>query len=102
VVTEPSVSGIHDLKRILALAGHFKVPAMVCINKYDLNPKISRDIEACARASHATPVGQVPFDTTITEAMVQAQTILEHDPSSATSQAIRRAWEKASNLIFSQ
>lgn len=102
VVTEPSVSGIHDLKRILALTEHFHVPAMVCINKYDLNQKLTNDINTYTRESHATILGQIPFDTAITHAMVQAQTILEYDPLSETSQAIQDIWKKAENRVFSQ
>jgi len=101
VVTEPSVSGIHDLKRILALTEHFHVPAMVCINKYDLNQKLTDDINTYTRESHATILGQIPFDTAITHAMVQAQTILEYDPLSETSQAIQDIWKKAEDRVFS-
>ena len=102
VVTEPSVSGMHDLKRIIALAQHFHVPAMVCVNKYDLNQKLTDDINAYARNSHAEALGQIPFDTTITRSMVQAQTILEYDPSSETSRAIHDIWQKVSGRVFSQ
>lgn len=102
VVTEPSVSGIHDLKRIIALAQHFHVPAMVCVNKYDLNQKLTDDINAYTRNSHAEALGQIPFDTTITRSMVQAQTILEYDPSSETSRAIHDIWQKVSDRVFSQ
>ena len=102
VVTEPSVSGIHDLKRILALTEHFRVPAMVCVNKYDLNQKLTDDINAYAMNSHAEALGQIPFDTAITRAMVQAQTILEYDPSSETSHAIKDIWQKVSDRVLSQ
>lgn len=102
VVTEPSVSGIHDLKRIIALAQHFHVPAMVCVNKYDLNQKLTDDIKAYTRNSHAEALGQIPFDTTITRSMVQAQTILEYDPYSETSRAIHDIWQKVSDRVFSQ
>ncbi len=100
VVTEPSVSGIHDLKRILALTEHFRVPAMVCINKYDLNQKLTDDINTYVRNSHATTLGKIPFDTGITHAMVQAQTILEYDPFSETSQAIQDIWQKVKDRVF--
>lgn len=102
VVTEPSVSGIHDLKRILALAEHFHVPAMVCVNKYDLNKDLTADIKAYTRDSHATIMGQIPFDTAITHAMVQAQTILEYNPVSETSQAIQQIWKKVSTFVATQ
>ena len=53
IVTEPTLSGLHDLKRILDVAKHFTIPAMVCINKYDINPENSRTIEKyCRRRGH--------------------------------------------------
>jgi len=100
VVTEPSVSGIHDLKRILTLTNHFHVPAMVCVNKYDLNQTLADDIDACAWNSHAETLGRIPFDTSITHAMVQARTILEYDPSSETSRAIQDIWQKIADRVF--
>jgi MinD superfamily P-loop ATPase len=100
VVTEPSVSGIHDLKRILTLTEHFRVPAMVCVNKYDLNRALTDDINTYALNSHAAPLGQIPFDTAVTHAMVQARTILEYDPSSETSQAIQDIWQKIAARVF--
>jgi MinD superfamily P-loop ATPase len=102
VVTEPSVSGIHDLKRILALAEHFRVPAMICVNKYDLNEDLAADIHVYARESHATIMGQIPFDTAMTHAMVQTQTIVEYDPACQTSQAIQHIWEKVSAFVATQ
>ena len=67
-----------------------------------LNQKLTNDINTYTRESHATILGQIPFDTAITHAMVQAQTILEYDPLSETSQAIQDIWKKAENRVFSQ
>jgi MinD superfamily P-loop ATPase len=75
---------------------------MVCVNKYDLNQKLTDDINAYAVNSHAEALGQIPFDTAITRAMVQAQTILEYDPSSESSQAIQDIWQKVSARVLSQ
>jgi MinD superfamily P-loop ATPase len=55
----------------------------------------------CLDKPHVATLGQIPFDTTITHAMVKARTILEYGPSSETSQAIQDIWQKAAHLVFS-
>jgi MinD superfamily P-loop ATPase len=62
IVTEPTVSGIHDMARAIELCQHFKVPVMVCINKFDLNPDNCATIERMARDGGLPVVGRVPFD----------------------------------------
>ena len=93
-VTEPSVSGIHDLKRVCQLAQHFNVPAMICINKFDLNLALTEDIETYARTNHIECLGRIPFDPAFTHAMVQAKTIFEYDASSASAHAVRQIWKQ--------
>ncbi len=93
VVTEPTVSGIHDMKRVMALAAHFKVPAMVCVNKFDLNPDQTRAIEAFAESRGAPVVGRVPFDPVFTESMVQGKTVPEYDGNSDASRVVARVWD---------
>jgi MinD superfamily P-loop ATPase len=73
IVTEPTVSGIHDMARAIELCQHFKVPVMVCINKFDLNPDNSATIERMARDGGLPVVGRVPFDPAFTRAMVQGK-----------------------------
>ncbi len=92
IVTEPTVSGIHDLQRVANLANHFKVPAMVSVNKYDLNPEMTAQIDAFARVTGLTPAGNVPFDPLFTEAVVQAQTIFERKHGGPAKKAVRELW----------
>jgi MinD superfamily P-loop ATPase len=94
VVTEPSVSGIHDLKRVCQLAEHFKIPAMVCINKFDLNVALTKEIENYTQRAGIECLGRVPFDPAFTHAMVQAKTIFEYDAYSASGDSIKGIWEK--------
>jgi MinD superfamily P-loop ATPase len=94
VVTEPTVSGRHDLDRVVQLANHFKVPAMVCINKYDLNPSMAETIEETSRERGLTILGRIPFDTDFTKAMVQGQTIFEYNGNSGAGEAVRAIWFK--------
>jgi len=93
VVAEPTLSGIHDMQRVVQLANHFKVPVMVCVNKFDLNRDLTRDIEAFAGGEGLGFLGRIPFDPIFTEAMVQGQTIFEYNTRSEASRAIRQIWE---------
>ena len=61
------------------MAAHFNIPAMVCINKFDLNPEQSRSIEVYAKERHVDVLGRVPFDPVFTKAMVQGKTVFEYD-----------------------
>jgi MinD superfamily P-loop ATPase len=94
IVTEPTLSGHHDMDRVVELANHFEIPASVCINKYDLNRDMTETIEAYARDRGLPTVGRIPFDPSFTEAMVQKQTIIEYDSSCSAAQAVRGIWER--------
>ncbi|MHB1348376.1 MAG: ATP-binding protein [Desulfobulbaceae bacterium] len=92
LVTEPSVSGLHDLRRVAHLAAHFQVPAGICINKWDLLPEQSEAIERFC-ADHRLPVlGRIPFDRAVVAAMVQARTLPEHAPASPAAMAVHELW----------
>jgi MinD superfamily P-loop ATPase len=99
IVTEPTVSGRHDMERVVELAAHFRVPAMICINKYDLNLAMTRDIEALAAEKHIPCVGRIPFDPTFTHAMIQAQTVLEYANGSALSREIKEIWQGMESML---
>ncbi len=77
IVTEPTLSGIHDLERIQQLAAHFRVPTAVCINKADLNPRLATRIEEQAAALGLAVVGRIPYDPAVTEAQVQGMSVVE-------------------------
>lgn len=94
LVTEPTVSGVHDLERILGTVNHFRVPALVLINKADVNPCHSAGIEAYCRAQGIALLGRLPYDTAITEAMVQGQPVTLYRPEGAMAQALREVWSR--------
>ena len=94
IVTEPTLSGHHDMDRVVALAHHFGIPASVCINKFDLNPDMTETIEEYAGQRGLPVVGRIPFDPVFTEAMVQKQTIIEYNSSSEAAQAVKGIWER--------
>jgi MinD superfamily P-loop ATPase len=92
LVTEPTVSGVHDLERILGTVNHFRVPAMVLINKADVNPGHTAGIEAYCRAQGIELVGKLPYDDVVTEAMVQGQPVTIYQPEGAMASALREVW----------
>jgi MinD superfamily P-loop ATPase len=83
VVTEPTVSGEHDLMRVLSLAGHFRVPAAVCVNKWDINPEMTERIEDKARQAGAVVAGRIRYDRMFTKAQIQGKAVVETDAPSA-------------------
>ncbi len=92
IVTEPTVSGIHDLERVVQVAEQFEIELLVCINKHDLYPQGRREIEKfCQRNGLSSPV-KVSFDPLITEAMVQGESILSLYPEAQASREIRKVW----------
>ena len=76
-VTEPTVSGEHDLERVLSLTRHFSIPATVCVNKWDLNPEMTNRIEDKARQAGARVVGRIRYDRAVTLAQMQERAVVE-------------------------
>jgi MinD superfamily P-loop ATPase len=99
IVTEPTVSGKHDMERVVQLAAHFKVPAMICVNKFDLNLELTRDIEKYAEDRNIVCLGRIPFDPIFTKAMIQAQTIFEYDGQSTVGEAVRGTWQRLAQKL---
>ena len=99
IVTEPTVSCKHDMERVAQLAAHFKIPALVCVNKFDLNLELTREIEKYAGENGIDCLGRIPFDPVFTKAMIQAQTILEYNTGSKAGQATREIWQGLSENL---
>ena len=76
-VTEPTLSGIHDLERVVSVADHFKVPVTVAINKYDINVDNSNKIEQYCSKNNLTVAGKIPYDQCVTKAMVNRKSVIE-------------------------
>jgi MinD superfamily P-loop ATPase len=94
IVVEPTLSGIHDMERAMGLLNHFKIPSLVCVNKYDLNEEnTSRIVEFCG-SKGVEVVGKIPFDPIVTEAMVAGKPIVEYSPESRVSKAIAELWKQ--------
>ncbi|MBN2468973.1 MAG: ATP-binding protein [Deltaproteobacteria bacterium] len=93
VVTEPTLSGIHDLERVLGVARHFAVPALVCINKADINPDNTATIRTYCKRNHLGIAGEIPFDPAVTKAMVAGQSIIEYNDS-FVSEGVKQMWNR--------
>lgn len=94
VVTEPTLSGIHDLKRALRLLDHFKVVSFVCINMYDVNVDNTNKILGFCRENGIEVIGIIPFDPIVTKSMVNGKTVIEYSPKSGASKEIESMWNK--------
>ena len=93
-VTEPTVSGVHDLKRVMELSRHFKLPGAVVINKGDVNPEYSSEIEALSLERGYELLGSIPYEPLVSQAQRQAKTILEYAPDCRASTIIRQIYQK--------
>lgn len=91
VVTEPTLSGLHDLKRVADLTKHFGVETMVCINKADLNEDLASEIEAQARQRGLGLAGRVRYDPSVTQAQIKKQSVVEYARNGIATD-IRQLW----------
>jgi MinD superfamily P-loop ATPase len=99
MVVEPTLSGIHDMERALDLLNHFKIPAVVCVNKYDINEENTAKIVNFCESNGVEVVGKIPFDSIATEAMIAGQPILEYSPKCAVSEKITDTWRQIQKNI---
>jgi MinD superfamily P-loop ATPase len=91
IVTEPTMSGLHDLERIMDVTRHFGIGSAVCINKYDINEENSRRITEFCRQRGVEMVGNIPYDPVVTEAMVAGMPVVEFSDG-RVSEAIKDVW----------
>jgi MinD superfamily P-loop ATPase len=98
LVTEPTLSGIHDLERVLGVCHHFGVPSLVCINKYDVNEDNTHQIENYCLSQGVEVASKIPFDNVVTEAMVQGLPVVEYGDNSV-SQQIDLLWQNIAKLL---
>ena len=93
VVVEPTLSGIHDLKRALELLEHFDIQPYVVVNKWDINEDNSNDIDAFCEEEGIVVLGHVPYDPEVTRSMVAGNPIVVYAPESPAAKAIKKTWE---------
>jgi MinD superfamily P-loop ATPase len=99
LVTEPTLSGIHDLERVLGVCRHFGIPAVACINKYDLNEENTRQIEEHCAGEGVKVVARIPFDNAITEALVHGVPVVEYCDG-PVSQEMEKLWDEVCGMLL--
>ena len=97
-VTEPTLSGAHDLDRVIELTGHFAIPTAVCINKYDINPEVTRTIEKKAGEKNLKVIGKIAYDQTVTKAQLAAKSVVEYSNNSLKEQFVL-LWEALLDML---
>lgn len=95
VVTEPTLSGLHDAKRVIEVCAHFKVPVKMVVNKYDLNTDMTGEIEAYCRAGRIEVAGKIKFDSFVPKTLVKGITLIE-GANEEIRKEIMTIWKKVS------
>jgi MinD superfamily P-loop ATPase len=91
IVTEPTLSGQHDLQRVAELAANFKIPVLVCINKADINPEITEEIEEDAKNKGLKVAGKIRYTQAFTKAQIAESTVIEYTDG-GVSEEIKALW----------
>lgn len=99
IVAEPTVSGIHDMKRIIETTKKFGTKCAVCINKFDVNESKSVEIEEYCNSIVVEVLGKIPYDKTVSIAVNNCKSIAEYPESHATK-AIAEIWDKIKIILF--
>jgi MinD superfamily P-loop ATPase len=98
LVAEPTMSAQHDLERVIELAGHFKIPVIICINKFDINSKIADEIETNAQLNGIKVAAKIPYDNIVTKAQIAGQSIIEYANNSVTEN-VKTLWQTVINAL---
>jgi MinD superfamily P-loop ATPase len=98
VVTEPTLSGLHDLTRVSDLTRHFGIRTLLLLNKWDLNREIASKLERLSKQRNVHVVGKVSYDNAISKAQINGETVIEHQ-SDGVAAEIKRAWGEVSEVI---
>jgi MinD superfamily P-loop ATPase len=98
IVAEPTVAAIHDFERVADLARHFEIPALVCINKADLNPSLADRLEHRAEALGVATVGRIPYHQDFVHAQIRQTTVVEYAPRGVGT-VVRGVWERITRRL---
>jgi len=98
VVTEPTLSGLHDADRVIKVAKHFNIPLRLVINKYDLNPEMTEKIENYCNDNKVEVSGKISFDKSVVKAIVEGKTIVEYNCKKAKNE-IENIWDKLKSKV---
>lgn len=96
VVTEPTLSGLHDAQRVMDVSKHFNVPVKLAVNKYDLNEEMAEKIVEFCRERGVPVIGKIAFDKTVVRALVEGKPVVEYAQCVAAKE-IASIWDKLKN-----
>ncbi|MBY7024668.1 MULTISPECIES: ATP-binding protein [Clostridium] len=98
IVTEPTKSGLEDLMRVAALCEHFGIFTMVCINKFDINEDMSKNIENFIIEKNISLAGKVPYDDVVMKSINELKPIINY-PDSIAGKAIKEMWTNIKRIF---
>jgi len=98
IVTEPTLSGLHDLNRVADLTRHFGIASLVCVNKWDLNPQVASEIEQQARKRGLGVAGRIRYDPAVTQAQIRKQSVVEYQQDGCAEE-IRQVWNSVRDAL---
>lgn len=98
LVTEPTLSGLHDMERVADLTEHFRIPTMIAINKWDINPELTSRIEATAAHRHLMVGGRIRYDRCVTEAQIRGRAVVELAEAPAAAD-LENLWHSVQKVL---
>ncbi len=98
IVTEPTLSGLHDMERVKSLADQMRIPTMLCINKADLNQETADIIKTFAKENGIHFVGEIPFDRGVIDAMKANQSLTQFSRGPAAL-AVESIWKEVQQFM---
>jgi len=98
IVTEPSMSALHDMKRLVQLTAHFGIRTGICINRFDINTDISSQIEEFAKEQKIEVLGKIPYDREVTNAQLAGTTVTEYSTGAVTD-SIKLLWSNLKDRL---
>lgn len=99
-ITEPTLSGWHDLERLILLINQFHTPVKVIINKYDLNEDMCAFIENKLNKINIEILGKIPYDNSMINALLEEKTINEFDPEGVIAKKLNNIWYNITTNIY--
>lgn len=99
MVIEPTLSGLHDAKRMIELVKTFKTPVLAIINKFDINSEITGAVERYLAEKQIAIVGKLPFAAEMVQSMVKGKTVVEFDPDQIISREFFYVWKSIENNL---
>ena len=100
IVTEPTLSGLHDMERIIETIEHFSTPSLVIINKSGLNKQVTKDIKTYCKKHGINVIAEIPFEQELTNAIIAAKTIQESAPSNPINNTFHQIWMEVKSKLF--